>query len=45
MAYARVSSYDQKEDLNRQIIVLESYCSSHGWDFEIITRFRVRHEL
>ena len=36
IAYARVSSYDQKEDLNRQIIVLESYCSSHGWDFEII---------
>ncbi len=37
VAYARVSSYDQKEDLKRQELVLESYCASHGYNFEIIT--------
>ena len=36
IAYARVSSQDQKEDLKRQIAVLESYCGSHGWTFEIL---------
>lgn len=36
VGYARVSSHDQKEDLNRQVIVLESYCAKHGWNFEII---------
>jgi len=30
IAYARVSSHDQKKDLDRQIKVLEMYCSSHG---------------
>ena len=35
IAYARVSSHDQKEDLVRQAIVLESYCASHGWTFEV----------
>ena len=35
IAYARVSSHDQKEDLARQAIVLESYCASHGWTFEV----------
>ena len=35
MAYARVSSHDQKEDLARQAFVLESYCASHGWTFEV----------
>ena len=35
MAYARVSSYDQKEDLERQKQVLELYCASRGWAFEI----------
>jgi putative resolvase len=36
VGYARVSSHDQKDDLTRQIIVLESYCAKHGWGFEII---------
>nr|WP_275973861.1 IS607 family transposase [Argonema galeatum] len=36
VGYARVSSHDQKEDLTRQILVLESYCAKHGWEFEII---------
>jgi excisionase family DNA binding protein len=36
VGYARVSSHDQKEDLARQKQLLEMYCSSHGWSFEII---------
>lgn len=36
VGYARCSSNDQKEDLKRQVFVLESYCASHGWNFEII---------
>ena len=30
VAYARVSSHDQKDDLARQIKVLEMYCATHG---------------
>lgn len=37
VAYARVSSHDQKEDLERQKQVLEAYCESQGWTFEIIS--------
>ena len=37
IAYARVSSHDQKEDLERQKKVLELFCASNGWDFEIIS--------
>lgn len=37
IAYARVSSNDQKEDLKRQELVLESYCASKGFEFEIIS--------
>ena len=36
VAYARVSSHDQKADLERQIKVLEMCCASHGWEHEII---------
>ena len=36
IAYARVSSHDQKDDLERQKQVLELYCASQGWKFEII---------
>jgi putative resolvase len=36
IAYARVSSHDQKADLARQVAVLESFCASHGWSHEII---------
>ncbi|MEA5596276.1 IS607 family transposase [Rivularia sp. UHCC 0363] len=35
--YARVSSHDQKDDLTRQIKVLESFSSSKGWEFETIS--------
>jgi putative resolvase len=37
IAYARVSSHDQKADLERQKKVLEMYCASHGWRFELVT--------
>ena len=36
VAYARVSSHDQKEDLERQKQVLEMYCAAQGWTFEVI---------
>jgi putative resolvase len=31
ICYARVSSRDQREDLERQQVMLESYCSAKGW--------------
>lgn len=36
IAYARVSSHNQKKDLEKQKSLLSSYCTSHGWQFEII---------
>lgn len=36
IAYARVSSHDQREDLTRQVQVLELYCSKHGYKYEVI---------
>ena len=36
IAYARVSSRDQKADLIRQIQVLELYCSKQGFNYEVI---------
>ncbi|BCZ19376.1 hypothetical protein NHP190012_10180 [Helicobacter sp. NHP19-012] len=36
IAYARVSSADQKEDLIRQVQVLELYCSKLGFNYEVI---------
>lgn len=37
IAYARVSSSDQSEDLERQKKLLELYCATNGWNFEIIS--------
>ena len=37
IAYARVSSHDQKKDLERQKQVLELFCSKNGWSFDIIS--------
>ncbi|EQD40598.1 Resolvase domain protein, partial [mine drainage metagenome] len=37
VAYARVSSHDQKDDLERQKQVLELYCARQGWTFEIVS--------
>jgi len=36
IAYARVSSHDQKDDLQRQVHMLEVYCSAKGWTFSTI---------
>ena len=36
IAYARVSSHDQKQDLIRQAQLLSTYCLSHGWTHEVI---------
>jgi len=37
VAYARVSSHDQKDDLERQKQMLEMYCAAQGWQFEIVS--------
>ena len=37
VGYARVSTNEQKEDLKRQIQLIENYCSSHGYKFDIIS--------
>lgn len=37
IAYARVSSRDQKNDLERQKELLELYCAAQGWTFELIS--------
>ena len=37
LAYARVSSHDQKADLDRQKKVLEMYCASNGWTYDLIS--------
>ena len=36
IVYARVSSHDQKDDLVRQVAVLESYCAKKGFEYEVI---------
>lgn len=36
VAYARVSSHDQKRDLERQQQLLELYCAAQGWTFNTI---------
>ena len=37
IAYARVSSHDQTQDLERQKQLLEMYCAHHGWAYSIIS--------
>ena len=36
IAYARVSSHDQKADLERQKQALELYCARQGWTFDVV---------
>ncbi|RIV16418.1 IS607 family transposase [Alicyclobacillaceae bacterium I2511] len=36
IAYARVSSHDQKADLERQAILLSEFCTKNGWTHEVI---------
>ncbi|MHB1954764.1 MAG: recombinase family protein [Sulfobacillus sp.] len=40
VAYARVSSHDQTEDLEGQKQVLELYCARQGWTFEVAADLR-----
>lgn len=37
IAYARVSSHDQKKDLSRQVEVLEMYCVARAWNYEVVS--------
>lgn len=37
VAYARVSSSDQKHDLVRQRQVLEMFCVARGWTYELVS--------
>ena len=37
IAYARVSSHDQRADLERQRRALELYCARQGWTFDLIS--------
>jgi putative resolvase len=37
IAYARVSSHDQKAELERQKQVLELFCAAKGWQYEIVS--------
>lgn len=36
VAYARVSSREQKSDLERQLKSLELFCAANGWSYELI---------
>ncbi len=46
VGYARVSSHDQKDDLERQKRGLELYCARQGWTFEIVAdRGSAMHSL
>ena len=37
IAYARVSSHDQRADLSRQCELLETFCAAKGWRYAIIS--------
>jgi len=37
LCYARVSSHNQKPDLERQKEILETYCAAKGWRTEVIS--------
>ena len=36
LCYARVCSHDQKEDLVRQVALLETFCAANGWTYEVM---------
>ena len=36
LLYARVSSHDQKDDLARQVVLLESFAAVNGWTYEVL---------
>ncbi len=36
LLYARVSSHDPKDDLARQVALLESFAAANGWSYEVV---------
>jgi len=36
LAYGRVASHDQKDDLVTQVAFLESFCAANGWSYEVL---------
>lgn len=36
LAYARVSSHDQEDDLVTQVALLETFCAANGWSYEVV---------
>ncbi len=36
LPYARVSSHDPKDDLARQVALLESFAAANGWSYEVL---------
>lgn len=36
LCYARVSSHDQRDDLIRQVQLLEAFCAANGWTYEVM---------
>lgn len=36
LCYARVSSHEQKDDLARQVQLLEAFCAANGWTYEVM---------
>jgi putative resolvase len=45
VCYARVSSHDQKEDLQRQQDMLEVYCAAKGWRTEVASEIENDHVI
>ena len=45
VCYARVSSHDQKADLEREQAALEAYCAAKGWQWHPIKDFGIGHYL
>ena len=39
LAYARVRTRDEREELKRQVHELGRYCSEHGYEYELITDY------
>ena len=37
LAYARVSTTGQKDDLTRQVALLEGFCAAQLWTYEVLT--------
>ena len=45
ICYARVSSHNQKADLDHQHAALEAYCAAHGWRQNTRAHYRVTSKV